>query len=414
LVREKKLRQKFYGQNRFLNGLRVALLLMLATGTAAAASQPKLVLAMVPPPAKLKDTFETRLKDSEVIAALQQSMDALTTASLRMESEMDTAVGNDIPDPSVVQNQPLTREAIRMWMQSYNAGPYALLKYKGNVPYKETQNYAPRVFRYYQQDLTNSEYEPYIQQAAAKWGMDPQLIRAIIKTESNFNKKTVSHAGARGLMQVMPVVWKEINKRYGNLGDYHQKVFDPETNIDVACAYLAWLRYEFLPRHFAEFEQNPAKPMAYVSDGYKAVVKDRVVVANAPKIPVVTPAATKTSPAVKSAPAVTVANAQTPSKRPAVSADSGVKITMRDKSGKVSTITSAEAAKLMKGTAFEDAVAKAKSSGQKVSVRVKSTASSVSAGVDAAVASARSTNMDREKSVASRKPTPSSRPKKKS
>lgn len=172
---------------------------------------------------------------------------------------------------AAVAIKPLTAEEARLWLQSFNAGPYALLKYKGDVPYRETQNYAPRVMKYYLEDLSNSPYEEYIKTSAAKYGLDPQMIRAIMKTESDFNNQTVSSAGARGLMQVMPVVWKEIKAKYQFDWDYATGVFEPQKNIEVACAYLAWLRYDFLPRHFAEFERNPDAPSILVRDHERGV-----------------------------------------------------------------------------------------------------------------------------------------------
>jgi hypothetical protein len=193
--------------------------------------------------------------------ALKSGKDALAGAS----TALDTAFGRD-PGNCTSGCQLLSYEEARLWLQSYNAGPYALLKYKGNVPYRETQNYVPRVLKYYQQDLSDTPYEPYIQSASQKYGLDPQMIRAIMKTESDFRRTEVSSAGARGLMQVMPCVWSEIRKRYKLEWNYAGSVFEPEKNIEVACAYLAWLRYDFLPQHFAEFDPNPEAPATLVRD----------------------------------------------------------------------------------------------------------------------------------------------------
>ncbi len=166
--------------------------------------------------------------------------------------------------------KPMTHEEIRLWLQSFNAGPYACLKYEGNVPYQETRNYVPRVMKYYE-EVKETEYDEHIEASAKKYGLDPQMIRAIMKTESSFNNETVSPAGARGLMQVMPVVWKDIKEKYDLEWEYSGGVFEPEKNIEVACAYLAWLRYDFLPRHFDAYESDPAAPVVLVRDKDRGV-----------------------------------------------------------------------------------------------------------------------------------------------
>jgi hypothetical protein len=144
---------------------------------------------------------------------------------------------------------------VSLFLQSYNAGPYAVLRFRGNVPYRETRSYTPKVLRFYQQDLSHTPYDHMIERSAQRHGLDPQLIRAIIKAESNFRNRTTSHAGARGLMQVMPVTWNAVRKRNGIDWSYSGNVFDPAKNIEVACAYLSWIRYEHLPAHFAEFRE---------------------------------------------------------------------------------------------------------------------------------------------------------------
>src|SRR5688500_20168136 len=54
-------------------------------------------------------------------------------------------------------------------------------------------------------------YNDAIAEAAELYGLDPNLIRAIIRAESAFNPFAVSRAGAQCLMQLMPAVAAELN-----------------------------------------------------------------------------------------------------------------------------------------------------------------------------------------------------------
>jgi Transglycosylase SLT domain len=67
-------------------------------------------------------------------------------------------------------------------------------------------------------------------------GVDPALVRAVIKTESNFNRFAVSNKGALGLMQLIP----DTGKRYG-VRDF----FDPQQNVDGGVRYLRFLLDKF-------------------------------------------------------------------------------------------------------------------------------------------------------------------------
>jgi soluble lytic murein transglycosylase-like protein len=67
-------------------------------------------------------------------------------------------------------------------------------------------------------------------------GVDPALVRAVIKTESNFNRWAVSPKGARGLMQLIP----ETGRRYGV-----QDFFDPKQNVEGGVQYLKFLLEKF-------------------------------------------------------------------------------------------------------------------------------------------------------------------------
>jgi hypothetical protein len=72
-------------------------------------------------------------------------------------------------------------------------------------------------------------FEPFVLDAAAREGVNADLVRAIIHTESAFDHLAVSSAGARGLMQLMP----DAARRFGV-----QNPFDPRENINGGVKYL--------------------------------------------------------------------------------------------------------------------------------------------------------------------------------
>ncbi len=72
-----------------------------------------------------------------------------------------------------------------------------------------------------------------VYRAARAEGLDPQLVLAVIDIESNFNRNALSHAGAQGLMQVMPF-WKK------ELGDESDDLFNPITSLRYGCKILRY------------------------------------------------------------------------------------------------------------------------------------------------------------------------------
>jgi hypothetical protein len=75
-------------------------------------------------------------------------------------------------------------------------------------------------------------FDDLIQTISAQHGLDPALTRTVIEVESNFDRRAVSHAGAQGLMQLIP----DTASRFGV-----RDPFDPEQNINGGVRYLRFL-----------------------------------------------------------------------------------------------------------------------------------------------------------------------------
>ena len=95
-----------------------------------------------------------------------------------------------------------------------------------------------------------------IQNQAMKTGLDPDLLRAVIKTESNFNEKAVSPKGALGLMQLMPDTASVLGVT---------NPMDPEENIAGGAEYLKDMLSNFgqLDKALAAYNAGPGAVNKY-------------------------------------------------------------------------------------------------------------------------------------------------------
>ena len=90
-----------------------------------------------------------------------------------------------------------------------------------------------------------------VQETAHKHNVDPNLVSAVISTESNWNTSAISRRGAQGLMQLIPETAQ-------HFGVYN--AFDPTQNVEAGVTYLSNLLERYngdLPKALAAYNAGP-------------------------------------------------------------------------------------------------------------------------------------------------------------
>lgn len=85
---------------------------------------------------------------------------------------------------------------------------------------------------FYTNYFTRSELQELAQQTAQRYGVDVSLVFAMIQQESGWKTKVVSHAGAIGIMQIMPSTGK------GFCGLSKEQLINPRKNLDCGVRYF--------------------------------------------------------------------------------------------------------------------------------------------------------------------------------
>ena len=102
-----------------------------------------------------------------------------------------------------------------------------------------------------------TSYAAHIDEAAQRFELPANWIRAVLQAESGGDPRAVSPAGAVGLMQIMPATWDKLRVHHGLGAD----PFDPRDNILAGAAYLRQLhdRYGNIRAMLAAYNAGPAR-----------------------------------------------------------------------------------------------------------------------------------------------------------
>ncbi|HKV60362.1 MAG TPA: lytic transglycosylase domain-containing protein [Candidatus Acidoferrum sp.] len=165
-------------------------------------------------------------------------------------------------------------------------------------------------------------YRELVEAAAARHGVDADLITSVIAVESNFDPKAVSRKNARGLMQLLP----ETAARFGV-----KNIEDPQENIDAGTQYLRELLQKYnnnLALTLAAYNAGPERVQQYgsvppfaetisyvrrVKRGYEKSKAESSKKKEETKTPVASPTGSIAPPATKTPTTPGAANSPAPS-----------------------------------------------------------------------------------------------------
>ena len=112
--------------------------------------------------------------------------------------------------------------------------PEAKIQTGGSAPSTATNGY--NGFGSPSPSANRNAYDAFIRDSAARHGVDPALIKAMMHTESAFNPNARSPVGAQGLMQLMPATARRFKVN---------NAWNPAENIEGSAKYIAWLMRRF-------------------------------------------------------------------------------------------------------------------------------------------------------------------------
>lgn len=110
------------------------------------------------------------------------------------------------------------------------------------------------------------KYKALIQRYAQEYEIDELLVLSVIKTESNFDNRALSSAGAKGLMQITDETFEWLQSKTGE--EYSpEALYEPEVNIRYGTYYLSLLlkQFEIRDTALAAYNAGPGRVSSWLA-----------------------------------------------------------------------------------------------------------------------------------------------------
>ncbi len=128
---------------------------------------------------------------------------------------------------------------------------------------------SPTVFnKIIRKKMYKKEYSEYVSKYAKEYDVDENLIYALIKAESNFNEKAVSHQNAKGLMQLMQSTAQDLANR-SQIKLTKENILEPDININLGTQYIASLltKYDSIEVALAAYNAGSGNVDKWIKNG---------------------------------------------------------------------------------------------------------------------------------------------------
>ncbi|MEX2414684.1 MAG: lytic transglycosylase domain-containing protein [Paenibacillaceae bacterium] len=161
-------------------------------------------------PKQLEELLKLRFMDSVGLFPERSSTSVDGTSESEFLALLESLIQSNGLSEGLMSSSELTSEKSQYLFNSKLSGSYSIL----NV----------------------TDYDQLIEQSSTQYGVDPNLIRAVIQTESGYKSDAVSESGAKGLMQLMDATAASLGVKNS---------YDPQDNINGGTKFLAYLLQKY-------------------------------------------------------------------------------------------------------------------------------------------------------------------------